>query len=300
MSPNPETTNAGPKPERFARKLATRRVEKVWGRTNLPAPFDRRAVARSKGPDGRPMLVGEVWFEPPPELEQLLVKYLFTSEKLSVQVHPGDDDAEGDEAGKDECWLVLDAEPGAKLAIGFEEPVTSEQMKEAAISGEIEGLLTWYEAKAGDLFFLPAGTVHAIGPGLKLIEVQQNSDTTFRLYDYGRPRELHLERAMAVASGGQYEASHKGTVAARGQVLFDAPHFRVDRVEGAPDADTCAALGGPILVLPIEGEVTWGAEVADDAGDTRAKAGECVVASGLELFDFSGAEVTLLVSAKQA
>ncbi len=299
MSATPETDHAGPKPERFARKLATRRVEKVWGRTNLPAPFDRRAVARSKGPDGRPMLVGEVWFEPPPELEQLLVKYLFTSEKLSVQVHPGDDDAEGDEAGKDECWLVLDAEPGAKLAIGFEEPVTSEQMKEAAISGDIEGLLTWYEAKAGDLFFLPAGTVHAIGPGLKLIEVQQNSDTTFRLYDYGRPRELHLERAMAVASGGRYEASHKSTVTQRGKVLFDAPHFRVDRVEGAPDAETCAALDGPLLVLPIEGEVTWGGEVSADARDTRAKAGECVVASSLELFDFSAAKVTLLVGAKR-
>ncbi len=299
MSPNPATKRFETEPGHFARKLATRRVEKVWGRANLPSPFDRRSVARTKGPDGRPMLVGEVWFEPPPELEQLLVKYLFTSEKLSVQVHPGDDDAQGDEAGKDECWLVLDAEPGAKLAIGFEEPVTSEQMKQAAISGDIEGLLTWYEAKAGDLFFLPAGTVHAIGPGLKLIEVQQNSDTTFRLYDYGRPRELHLERAMAVASYGRYEARHAGTTAERGQALFDAPHFRVDRVEGVPDAETSAAFDGPILVLPIEGEVRWSAQAEGAGDDTRAQAGECVVASGLKLFDFSDAKVTLLISAKQ-
>jgi len=168
------------------RQLPTRLVEKVWGRDALPAPF----VA----PQGK--RIGEIWFEPPPEHPDLLVKYLFTSENLSVQVHPSDADALAGEEGKEECWLVLDAEPGATLAIGFDEPITAEQMEAAARDGSIEDLLTWHPVKAGDLFYLPAGTVHAIGPGLSLVEVQQTSDTTFRLFDYGRPRELHLELSL--------------------------------------------------------------------------------------------------------
>ncbi len=293
MNANLETKRPEPKSGQFARKLTTRRVEKVWGRTNLPAPFDRRAVARTKGPDSQPMLVGEVWFEPPPELEQLLVKYLFTSEKLSVQVHPGDNDALGDEAGKDEFWLVLDAEPGARLAIGFEEPVTPKAMEAAARSGAIEQLLAWHEAKPGDLFYLPAGTVHAIGPGLSLVEVQQNSDTTFRLYDYGRPRELHLERAIAVADGGTYRVAHRSSIADRGQTLIEGPHFRIDRVEGEPDGATQAAFAGPILALPLSGHLTFGKDQ-----ESAARPGECVVASGLDMLDFASAEVTLLISAK--
>ena len=90
------------------RQLPTRMVAKVWGRASLPAPFAAPAGER----------IGEIWFEPPPELPQLLVKYLFTSEKLSVQVHPSDAQALPGEAGKEECWLVLDAQADARLAIG--------------------------------------------------------------------------------------------------------------------------------------------------------------------------------------
>jgi len=133
------------------RLLPTRMVEKVWGRETLPAPF--------AAPDNT--RIGEIWFEPPPELPQLLVKYLFTSEKLSVQVHPSDATALPGEDGKEECWLVLDAEPGAKLAIGFDEAVSPEAMSDAARDGSIEELLTWHEVAAGDVYFLPAGTVHA-------------------------------------------------------------------------------------------------------------------------------------------
>lgn len=267
-------------PSFLARQLPTRMVEKVWGRDALPAPFTATAGER----------IGEIWFQPPPEVPQILVKYLFTSEKLSVQVHPSDAAALPGEAGKEECWLVLDAEPGAALAIGFTREVTPAEIAASARDGTIEDLLAWHPARAGDLFYLPAGTVHAIGPGLSLVEVQQTSDTTFRLYDYGRPRELHLERALAVASGGVYSAQHRRSIAG-GPVLVDGPHFRLDRVEGAPDADTLAAYPGALLALPLAGEVK-----ARD-GSARAGAGECLVADGLASLDFSGAQVTLLTRA---
>ena len=253
-------------------------VAKVWGREHLPPPFAAPAGER----------IGEIWFEPPPELPQVLVKYLFTSEKLSVQVHPSDAEALPGEAGKEECWLVLDAEPDARLAIGFVREVSEDEIAAAAQNGTIEELLVWHPARAGDLFYLPAGTVHAIGPGLSLVEVQQSSDTTFRLYDYGRPRELHLERALAVAQGVPYGAEHRRSVA-DGPVLVDGPHFRFERIEGAPDAATLYAHAVPLLVLPLSGAV-----MARD-GSARAGAGECLVSEGLESLDFSHAKVTLLV-----
>ncbi|MDJ0643462.1 MAG: class I mannose-6-phosphate isomerase [Erythrobacter sp.] len=260
------------------RQLPTRLVEKVWGRDVLPAPF--------AAPEGK--RIGEIWFEPPPEQSDLLVKYLFTSEKLSVQVHPSSANAVAGEDGKEECWLVLDAEPGAQLAIGFNQAVDADTIEAAARDGSIEQLLTWHDVAPGDIFYLPAGTVHAIGPGLSLVEVQQNSNTTFRLYDYGRPRELHLERAIAVAQGAPYEAEYRGSAAERGRVLIDAAHFRLDRVEGQPDDAVGSAYPGGLLVLPLEGEVS-----AHD-GSAKAGAGECLFAASIGALDFSAAEVTLL------
>ena len=136
------------------RRLAPRFLEKIWGSTRLEPWF------QSGGEK-----IGEVWFETPDI--PLLVKFLFTTDKLSVQVHPGDDYARlhHDSRGKTEMWHVLAAGPGAKIAAGFREPITPEQFKSAAASGEIEDLLQWYEARPGDTFFIPAGTVHAIGGG---------------------------------------------------------------------------------------------------------------------------------------
>ena len=264
--------------ERSVRQLATRLVEKVWGRDTLPDPF--------AAPDGE--RIGEIWFEPPPELPALLVKYLFTSEKLSVQVHPSDDNAKEGEDGKEECWLVLDAEPGAKLAIGFQRDFSVDEVEAAARDGSIEGMLTWHEVSAGDVYFLPPGTVHAIGPGLALVEVQQNSDTTFRLYDYGRPRELHLDRALAVAETRPYAPEHKGTIASRGENLISGGQFRLDRIEGEPDAAMCEAYAGRLLALPLSGEVRA------REGDGSARAGECLYAADIAALDFSDAQVTLL------
>ncbi len=263
------------------RQLPTRLVEKVWGRDTLPAPF--------AAPEGK--RIGEIWFEPPPECPDILVKYLFTSEKLSVQVHPSTANAQSGEDGKEECWLVLDAEPGAQLAIGFDQPIGADAIETAARDGSIEQLLTWHDVAPGDIYYLPAGTVHAIGPGLSLVEVQQNSDTTFRLYDYGRPRELHLERAIAVANGEPYPAEHRANVSERGQTLVDGDYFRLDRVVGSPDDIIRSAYPGALLALPLEGEVRCA------GGSAAAAAGECLYAPSLDALDFDYAGITLLTRA---
>jgi len=174
-------------------RLPTRFLEKVWGTPDLLPWFPI--------PDKK---IGEVWFEA--DLP-LLVKFVFTSERLSVQVHPNDEFAAAHEnsRGKTEMWYVMRADPGARLAIGFRESISRERLLESALSGEIEQLLNWIEVQAGDAFFIPAGTVHAIGGGLAMCEIQQYSDITYRLYDYGRSRELHWDKAIQVSSTGASE-----------------------------------------------------------------------------------------------
>ena len=223
--------------------LATHQVAKPWGRTLLPAPF----VA----PPGQK--IGEIWFESPPALGDLLVKYIFTSEALSVQVHPSDTQTQAaglGRQGKEECWLVIAAEPGAELAIGFRETHSAEAIRAAALDGSIEGLLEWYPVSPGDFFYIPANTVHAIGAGIGLIEVQQNSDITYRLYDYGRPRELHLEAGLAVSSAQPHNAKFRRQLAPRGSItLANGPYFRLDRVDAAaPSAALAARYQGPLMV----------------------------------------------------
>ena len=252
-----------------SRALPTRPVEKPWGQERLPPPFH--------APEGK--RIGEIWFEPPPELCQLLVKYLFTSENLSVQVHPSDEQAPEGSRGKEECWLVLSAEPGAKLAVGFKQEVPPEAMRAAALDGSIEKLLEWHDVVPGDFIYLTPGTVHAIGAGLSLIEVQQNSDITYRLYDYGRPRELHLEEAIAVARGAPHPARLRRHLPDSGAIeLVNGPHFRLDRLDGPPDAAARARYaGGPLLVIPVDapvavGETTvhpGGCGFAETLGDVR-------------------------------
>ncbi len=259
-------------------RLKAIQVEKVWGRDHLPAPF---VTVRGKR-------IGEIWFDPIPACDNVLIKYLFTSENLSVQVHPSSENALQGEAGKEECWLVIDAQAGAQLAIGFKQTYTSQQIATAALDGTIEELLEWHDVSAGDVFFLPAGTVHAIGHGLSLVEVQQNSDTTFRLYDYGRPRELHLERALSVADCGPYSAGHRSSVCRDEQTLVDEAHFRLDRVVGTPSEELRSAYGDGVLVLPLEGEVTV------NRSDVKAVSGECLYSPDIDLLDFTRAKVTLL------
>jgi len=210
--------------------------EKVWGDTALEPWFAH---------SGKP--VGEIWLTGDGnETSQgrtlgellgrfpILVKFLFTSERLSVQVHPDDAHAaaRGHANGKTEMWHVLRAAPGACVAIGLRETVTRERLREAALSGEIVDLLQWLPAHAGDSFFVPAGAVHAIGAGLALCEIQQNSDLTYRLYDYGRPRELHLEEALAVAALDPFPQPAPAREAAPGcRLLAQCPYFNTELIE---------------------------------------------------------------------
>ena len=130
----------------------------------------------------------------------LLAKFLFPHEKLSVQVHPDDDDARaiGQPCGKTECWYVAHAEPGAELALGLQPGVTRADFQKSIEENRAEELLNWIKVSAGDMIYVAGGTVHTLGPGSIIIETQQQSDTTFRLYDYGRPRELHLKDGLRV------------------------------------------------------------------------------------------------------
>jgi mannose-6-phosphate isomerase len=172
-------------------KLVSTVHEKVWGSPETE-PWYRNPERRK---------IGEIWFAASDSVP-LLVKLLFTSDNLSVQVHPGDAYAREhhNSCGKTEMWHILRAEPEARIALGLREPVTPVRLREAARSGEIVELLNWLPARKDDTFFVPAGTIHAIGGGIALCEIQQHSDITYRLYDYGRPRELHLEQAMVVSN----------------------------------------------------------------------------------------------------
>lgn len=256
--------------------LPTRMVERPWGREELPAPF----VA----PRGQ--RIGEVWFEPPAALDQLLVKYIFTSQALSVQVHPSDVEAPEGHRGKDECWLVIAAEPGARIGVGFSSRVSPLAMREAALDGSIERLLDWHEVAPGDFFSIPAGTVHAIGAGVSLIEVQQNSDITYRLYDYGRGRELHLDAAVAVARGAPHPAGLRRRVTERGLVkLVEGPRFRLWRCHGAPDGEWT----GACLAIPLDSPIAIGGEtvepggcaLAPNLGDIEFGTARCLIARPL-------------------
>ena len=164
----------------------------------------------------------------------LLVKLLFTDERLSVQVHPDDAYAETHHRslGKTEAWVILDSQPPGEVALGFREEITPERLKSAAETGEIEQLLDWRKVKAGNTIFAPAGTVHAIGAGLTICEIQENSDITYRLYDYGRPRELHLEDGARVSHLGPYEFRPEAKALSRGrEELVVSEYFRIERLK---------------------------------------------------------------------
>jgi mannose-6-phosphate isomerase len=171
-------------------RILPKQLEKVWGSTQLEPWFPNSTKK-----------VGELWFTEPEC--PLLIKFLFTTEHLSVQVHPNDAQASELEPGcrgKTEMWHILKAEPDAKLAMGLKSDLTPEQLRRACQDGSIMDELRWVPAIPGETWYIPAGTIHAIGAGITLAEIQQNSDVTYRLYDYGRARELHLDKGLAVSN----------------------------------------------------------------------------------------------------
>jgi mannose-6-phosphate isomerase len=170
----------------------------------------------------------------------LLLKFLFPHEKLSVQVHPDDEQALrlGQPWGKTECWYVADARPGSQIALGLKSGVTARQLEEAIHQKRAEELLNWINVYTGDMIYVAGGTVHTLGPGSVIVETQQQSDTTYRLYDYGRPRELHLKDGMAVVkeqvkSGKVVRPAPSEVTGGKNRYapLVKAPYFVVDMFE---------------------------------------------------------------------
>jgi mannose-6-phosphate isomerase len=226
-------------------------LDKVWGSTRI-GPWFQPSEHK----------IGEVWFSREHELP-LLFKFIFTEEALSVQVHPGDDFARAHEnsAGKTEMWHILRADPGGRLALGFREPITPQRMRDASLSGEIEELLNWFEVKPGETYMVEAGTVHALGAGLALVEIQQFSDITYRMYDYGRPRPLHLDKAMAVANTASHAGPRPALPSAGGWTLVgESRYFRTEiRTLDEPFQYRIAA-GGPEMLAVLEGSGAIGGE----------------------------------------
>jgi mannose-6-phosphate isomerase len=183
-------------------------------------------------------LVGDA--APDPDRFPLLAKFLFPHEKLSVQVHPDDEDARalGQPWGKTECWYVADARPGAEIGLGLKPGITRTEFAQAIRENRAEELLNWVKVSAGEMFYVAGGTVHTLGPGSIIVETQQQSDTTFRLYDYGRRRELHLENGLRVIK--ERTASGKvrpqpiqklGQNGNRVAPLVASPYFAVEKFE---------------------------------------------------------------------
>lgn len=208
-------------------KLPTRIVEKPWGRTGIDPVFGAAADRK----------VGEIWFEPPPgRALGIMAKYLFTSERLSIQVHPDDAVARrrGHPNGKDECWLILDAAPGAELGVGTIRPVPTHDLIEAALDGSIVDLVDWKRPRVGDFIYNSANTVHALGAGLTILEIQQPIDLTYRLYDYGRARELHLDRVEGSVDARPHHNVLDGPVGDESRMLVDEGPFAVAWCVGVP------------------------------------------------------------------
>jgi mannose-6-phosphate isomerase len=232
-------------------RLTPRRVAKPWGRTDIGPIFDAGGEQ-----------IGEIWFEMPdggPD-PALLIKYLFTSEHLSVQVHPDDAQAQavGAAQGKEEAWVILDAAPDAVIGLGLQQRVPADHLQSAAEDGSIETLIDWKPVAAGDHFHVTPGTIHAIGGGITLIEIQQYTDITYRLYDYGRPRPLHLSAAMACVNTGPYMTPNVRTPISVGiDRLIDGPKFALidthcDDFADMPTLET----NGRIWFIPVDGNGT--------------------------------------------
>jgi mannose-6-phosphate isomerase len=230
-------------------------VRKPWGVADLN-PWS--------GIDGSDDAVGELWFQRVDEnapIPALLLKLLFTSEPLSIQVHPDDAFARsiGLPNGKTEAWVILAALPDARIAVGLKRHLTPQELRASIRDGSIAGLTQWRPVLKGDVIFVPAGTIHAIGAGIVLAEIQQRSDATFRLYDYGRQRELHEDNAVAVSDAGpvQLQSGPRRLTAER-TALIANPHFILERVDLAANSNWTLEADRETWILVTEGQARIG------------------------------------------
>jgi mannose-6-phosphate isomerase len=261
--------------------------ERVWGKKDLTPWYAETGTTE---------LVGEAWLTGPQCVVEtgplagqtlasvaeklggefpLLVKILFPADKLSVQVHPDDAQAKalGETRGKTECWYVLEAEQNATVALGLKPGVGAKEVAASVESGTMESLMQHVAVAVGDMLFVDAGTVHAIGPGVVLLETQQTSDVTYRLYDYGRPRELHLEKGLQVLKS----KTRAGKVAPRVMDgftrLIEQKYFTVDRFKVAAAGEVNVSFSGPGCLVGLAGKGV----VKTVDGDVELSLGKAVV-----------------------
>lgn len=230
-------------------------VAKPWGVSDLGA--------FSNATDGKGV-IGEIWYEREDAdiaSPALLLKLLFTSQPLSIQVHPDDAYARsmGQRNGKTEAWYILSAAPDAKIAIGLKEPLSPQQLRQAIDDGSIANLVKWQTVIVGDSFLIPAGTIHAIGAGLVIAEIQQRSDATFRLFDYGGQRELHTAKAVAVALTDsvvfKFDQTH---LAPERTQVVSCPYFSMERVDLPPNSSWRLRADAETWILGVSGEALVG------------------------------------------
>jgi mannose-6-phosphate isomerase len=265
---------------------AVRVVHKPWGSRDLQ-PWS--------SVDGSGDAVGELWFEradvnaPTPAL---LLKLLFTSEPLSIQVHPDDTYARamGMPNGKSEAWYILSAKPDAQIGVGLKHQVTAQQLRTSIKDGSIADLVHWRPVVAGDVIYIPAGTIHAIGAGIVLAEIQQHSDATYRLFDYGRQRELDEDNGVAVAHPWPLRTPcHPTRLTAERTALVASRHFVLERVE-LPAGSSWALLAEPeTWMLVLDGHAAIGL--------AAASIGEAIfVAGGRTSIEVGSGGLTALVA----
>jgi mannose-6-phosphate isomerase len=205
----------------------------------------------------------------------LLVKLLFPAEKLSVQVHPDDAQAQalGETRGKTECWYALEAEPGASVALGLKPGADAAAVKAAIDNGTLESLMKSVPVSVGDMLFVAPGTVHAIGPGVVLLETQQTSDVTYRLYDYGRPRELHLEKGLQVINPTSAAGKVSPKVMDGFTRLIEQKYFVVDRFDFGGMSEASISFDGPGCLVGLAGRTA----VSTPEGEVVLNPGQAVV-----------------------
>ena len=228
---------------------------KPWGVADL------RPWSKASGKDGA---IGEIWYERPGSAApdpSLLLKVLFASQPLSIQVHPDDTFAHsiGMPNGKTEAWYVLSAASQAKVALGLDQRLTSRQLRSTIEDGSISNHVVWQSVSAGDVIFVPAGTIHAIGAGLVIAELQQRSDVTFRIFDHGRQRILHVENAIAVANTGPAEFQvHQDRLTPERTILVSCPYFVFEKLNLPPNSSWSLEAERETWLLVLSGRAVAG------------------------------------------
>jgi mannose-6-phosphate isomerase len=208
--------------------------------------------------------VGEIWYERPGQAgadPSLLLKLLFTNQPLSIQVHPDDSFAHsiGLPNGKTEAWYVLSAPTGGKIASGLTHHLTAQQLRAAIGDGSIANIVVWRAVSPDDVIFIPAGTIHAIGAGLVMAEIQQRSDATYRMFDFGRNRELHAENAILVADAGPAKSPvQKLRLTNERVLLVSDSHFVFERIDLTPNSAWCLEADRETWFLIVGGDARIG------------------------------------------